>query len=139
MKLFKKHSNHKLRGKWYTQKEVEQYKNGKLIKTYNSATEVARKKGYAKAHISECCNGKRKTAYGYEWRYKEPEDTIIFTTTQKIYTKIIKDQEKAEMKAIKEYCRENNIIPNLIDEKELQLVISLGIEELTKRKNGEWR
>jgi len=63
------HPNHKKRGRWYTQKEVEQYKDGKLIAIYNSACEVQRTLGYAKGHIVECCNGKRRTAYGYEWKY----------------------------------------------------------------------
>lgn len=65
------HPNHKMRGKWYTQKEVEQYKDGKLIAIYNSACEVQRKTGYAKGHIVDCCNGKRRTAYGYEWKYMD--------------------------------------------------------------------
>jgi len=73
MKIFnlfkKKHTNSKLRGKWYTQKPVEQWKNGEYITTYNSVTEVQRKTGYSKSHIFECCAGRRKSAYGYQWNY----------------------------------------------------------------------
>lgn len=63
------HPNHKLRGNWYTQKAVEQYKDGFLVKTYPSATEAGRQNGFAKNHIMDCCNGKQKSAYGYVWRY----------------------------------------------------------------------
>lgn len=63
------HPNHKLRGNWYTQKAVEQYKDGFLVKTYPSATEAGRQTGFAKNHIMDCCNGKQKSAYGYVWRY----------------------------------------------------------------------
>lgn len=65
LKLFKKQK------KGYHTKAVGQYKNGILIKKYNSLNEVERKKGYARGHISECCSGKRYTAYGYEWKYME--------------------------------------------------------------------
>lgn len=27
--------------------------------------------GTTPSHINECCNGKRKTANGFEWRYRE--------------------------------------------------------------------
>ena len=45
--------------------------DGKFIKEYVSATAAEgalRAKGH---HISCVCNGKRKTAYGYKWKYKE--------------------------------------------------------------------
>lgn len=46
---------------------------GHVLKEFSSAIEAERflnKKGH---HISCCCNGKRKTAYGYKWRYKNTE------------------------------------------------------------------
>jgi hypothetical protein len=42
-----------------------------ILKEFNSTTEAEtflNAKGY---HVSCCCNHKRKTAYGYKWRYKE--------------------------------------------------------------------
>lgn len=51
-------------------KTIIQYKNGIPLKSYKTISEIQRKKGYLKSHISECLNGKRKTAYGYEWRYQ---------------------------------------------------------------------
>ena len=53
----------------YHTKKVGQYKGGVLIKKYKSLSEIQRKKGYLKSHISECCNKKRSTAYGYQWKY----------------------------------------------------------------------
>ena len=37
---------------------------------FPSATEAERLLGVKGKHISCCCNGKRKTAYGYKWSYK---------------------------------------------------------------------
>ena len=48
--------------------------NNTIIREFTSAMEAGRfleKKGN---HISDCCNGKRKSSYGYIWKYKE--DTI---------------------------------------------------------------
>lgn len=65
---------------------------------------------------------------------KETKDSIIYSTTQKIFTKVFDMQEKETLKAIEEYCEENNIIPNLIDKEKLDLVLRLGIQELQKRE-----
>jgi group I intron endonuclease len=53
-------------------KPIHQYtKEMVFIKEWKSASEAARhlKKEHSAA-ISECCLGKRKTAYGYKWEYK---------------------------------------------------------------------
>lgn len=50
--------------------KIMQYKNGIPIKSYKSVMEIQKKTGYSRSHISECLNGKRKTAYGYEWEYQ---------------------------------------------------------------------
>ena len=36
---------------------------------YSSTKEVQRQLGFAHNNISQCCNGKYKTAYGYTWKY----------------------------------------------------------------------
>lgn len=36
---------------------------------FNSTGEAARELGINKSHISDCCNGKRKTTGGYHWKY----------------------------------------------------------------------
>lgn len=45
--------------------------DGKLLAEYYSAMEAGRANGCRQSGISECCNGKQKTAYGYIWKYKE--------------------------------------------------------------------
>lgn len=66
---------------------------------------------------------------------KEVVDNIIYSTTQKMFTKVLDIQEKETIKAIEEYCEKNNIIPNLIDKDKLDLVLRLGIQALNER---EW-
>ncbi len=41
-----------------------------IIKKWNGSNEVKRELGYYPIHISRCCNGKRKTAYGYKWKFE---------------------------------------------------------------------
>lgn len=40
-----------------------------INKTYSSASAVQRETGICQSHISQCCNGKRKTAGGYHWKF----------------------------------------------------------------------
>lgn len=40
---------------------------GKIVKTYQSMTETMHD-GHASSHISDCCNGKKKTHHGYIWK-----------------------------------------------------------------------
>lgn len=44
---------------------------GNFIKTWNSTREIERKLGFAHSHIGNVCKQKRKTAYGYIWRYAD--------------------------------------------------------------------
>lgn len=51
-------------------KSVYQYtKDGSLVRSYSSTQEVKWMTGYDNGHISACCNGKRKQAYGFIWSY----------------------------------------------------------------------
>jgi group I intron endonuclease len=57
-------------------KRVEQLdrKTGEVIKVWDNwcaAGEHFGKTRYSYAHISECCNGTKKSAYGYKWRLAE--------------------------------------------------------------------
>lgn len=60
-------------------KMVNQYdKQGNFIKSFSSAIEAARAIGKitstsngASSHITDCCRGKQKTAYGYIWKFSE--------------------------------------------------------------------
>ena len=42
-----------------------------LIKEYPSTKQVERETGFNSSNILSCCNGKRKTAHGFKWKYKE--------------------------------------------------------------------
>jgi len=46
-------------------------KDGSFVAEYISAQEAERSLGVQGHHISCVCNGKRKSAYGYIWKYKE--------------------------------------------------------------------
>ena len=55
-------------------KPILQYsKSGDFIRGWKSAREVERMLGIANSHIIACCKGKRKSAGGYIWRYKEKD------------------------------------------------------------------
>jgi hypothetical protein len=52
--------------------KVNQYSlDGKFIKTWNSLTKAAKALNCSQPHISDVCNGKRKTTGGYIWKYYE--------------------------------------------------------------------
>ena len=52
-------------------KPVKQFKkDGVFIKEYPSIMEVERQTGFFCGHISKCCKGRYKQAYGYIWKYK---------------------------------------------------------------------
>lgn len=44
---------------------------GNFIAEFESSSDAGRKLGICINNISECCRGQRKTAGGYQWRYKE--------------------------------------------------------------------
>lgn len=44
---------------------------GDIIREFNSTTEAEKYLNAKGHHISCCCRNKRKTAYGYKWKYKE--------------------------------------------------------------------
>lgn len=44
---------------------------GEVITDYPSAREAERQLNIRQCAISECCNGKRKTAYGFKWKYQD--------------------------------------------------------------------
>lgn len=52
-------------------KEVQQIRNGEVVGNWESLTKAGEMTGFAIGNISACCAGKRKKAYGYEWRYRE--------------------------------------------------------------------
>lgn len=49
-------------------KQVGAFKNGELVWAFQSMSEV-QSKGFSQGNVWLCCNGKRKTHKGFEWRY----------------------------------------------------------------------
>lgn len=57
-------------------KQVNQYtKDGEFIKTWRSIKDAS--SFYGITHIWDCCQGKRKTAGGYVWKYNNREQAHI--------------------------------------------------------------
>ena len=60
---------------WCTNEYNINYSQSKQVlcvetgKIYPSAIEVERETGFSQGNISSACNGKRKQAYGFHWRY----------------------------------------------------------------------
>lgn len=53
-------------------KTIVQYdKKGNIIREWQGANEVMKQLGFRQGNITECCQGKRKSANGFIWRYKE--------------------------------------------------------------------
>lgn len=70
-----KHPNYKRRnrksGKPYKHtKQIAQYtKDGEIVATYANPLEASLRNGWRTSSLISCCEGKRKTAYGYCWQY----------------------------------------------------------------------
>lgn len=52
---------------------VQQIKNGIVIAEFYGTHEAERKTGILGCNISKCCNGIRKLAGTYQWKYKEQQ------------------------------------------------------------------
>lgn len=56
--------------------KVGQFKNGRLIKIYDSITDAGKELGIDSSHISACCKSKPhfKTSHGFEWKYMQKNE-----------------------------------------------------------------
>lgn len=53
-------------------KKINQYDlNENFIKTWDSSKQIERELHFPHSHVNNVCKGKRKTAYGYIWRYHQ--------------------------------------------------------------------
>ncbi len=60
-----------------TKKPVNQYDlDENFINTYPSILNAAKTNNYQDGKIIDVCKGRRKTAYGYKWRYVDKDDLI---------------------------------------------------------------
>ena len=48
---------------------IGMYKNGILLEKFYGTGEIKRKYNYCPVSILDCCKGKYKKAYGYEWKF----------------------------------------------------------------------
>lgn len=60
-----------INGLYKIEKPILQIKDGKIIKEYRSAIECYRQTGFSPQFIGKVALGKRKRAYGYQWKFKE--------------------------------------------------------------------
>jgi len=51
---------------------------GEFIKQWFNFAELKHAKNYHNTSIKECCEGKRKTAYGYRWEFAEESTDSLF-------------------------------------------------------------
>lgn len=52
-------------------KIIQQIKNGEVVAEFYGSCEAERQTGINHGNITMCCNNKRKTTGGYQWKYKE--------------------------------------------------------------------
>lgn len=50
---------------------IQQIKDGKIVAEYYGAREASRKTGIGIRSIYQCCSGRSKSGYGYQWQYKK--------------------------------------------------------------------
>lgn len=63
--------NYGTRNQRYSKPVLQYTKSGAFVKEWKSAMDVQRNLGYHQQHISHCCNGKRKSANGFVWKFKD--------------------------------------------------------------------
>ena len=52
--------------------------NENYIATFNGLFEIEDLFGYDRSHISKCCRGKQKSAYGYKWKYVDEKELELY-------------------------------------------------------------
>ena len=67
----KENINYGTRNERASRKILQYSKSGEFIREWQGALEVERVLGIDNSHINACCRGKRKSAGGFIWKYKE--------------------------------------------------------------------
>jgi hypothetical protein len=49
--------------------------NWNIVNEYESVAKAAKENNLSDSHISQCCNGKRKSCCGYKWKRKMEENS----------------------------------------------------------------
>jgi hypothetical protein len=69
------YGTHNARANESRKKPISQYsKDGKFIRDWNSVTDLRNETGMDITHVSSCCRGKRKSANGFCWQYKNEKE-----------------------------------------------------------------
>lgn len=87
---------------------------GRKLTEYPSVSDAARHVNGQPTNICKCCNGESPTAYGFKWRYKDDDESLISDSEysmilERAYgeiTNVIVDY-KSRIKAKKADCLEN--------------------------------
>lgn len=105
----------KLGGDNIHSKKVYQYSlNGELIKEWNCLREVGRILEKSFSTIGDCCRGKIKTAYEYQWSYdyKDFLEPVVINSKDKQYKPVYKFSDDGilleEYKSLKDASLKNN-------------------------------
>lgn len=67
--------------------------DGHLIEVFNNSDEVCAKYSVAKSTLLGCCNGSKKSAIGYIWRYLDDDNNVIAEGRGKVRTVIAKNED----------------------------------------------
>jgi hypothetical protein len=111
----------KIGGENIHSKKVYQYSiDGKFIKEWDCLREIGRTLGKSFNNIGDCCRGKSKTAYGYQWfyEYKDFVYPVSINNKDKQYKKVYKFDDEGvlliEYKSLKEACLQNGFLKSAI-------------------------
>ena len=76
---FNKHKDRKPVGKKPIKQLINQYAlDGTLMNTWDGYLILNKTFNYKGSSIKECCEGKRKTAYGYKWEFADKKADSLF-------------------------------------------------------------
>lgn len=69
------YGTHNIRANETRKKPILQFsKDGAFIREWKSVTDLRNETGMDITHVSSCCRGKRKSANGYRWQYKNEKE-----------------------------------------------------------------
>lgn len=86
--------------------------DGEFVKVWNSSMDIERELAFDKGSIIHCCKGRQRSAYGYIWRYVNPDSQRVINRPVAALTK---DGELvAEYRSAAEAARGLKIRPNQI-------------------------
>lgn len=66
--------------------------DGKYVKKYESVRQAARETGFDQGFLSACARGKYEAAYGYVWKYRNPEE--ILKALDELFEELYKDDNR---------------------------------------------